>query len=30
LPVPSQHHSTALPFPKRYDNRYEDRYLKQG
>src|SRR5215208_641303 len=30
-PVPlsllSQHHSTALPSPKRYDNRYEDRIV---
>jgi hypothetical protein len=24
----SQHHSTALPYPKRYDNRYEGKVLK--
>jgi hypothetical protein len=25
LPILSRHHSTALPSPKRYDNRYEER-----
>jgi hypothetical protein len=33
-PVPlsllSQPHSTALPSPKRYDKRYEDRFLSRG
>src|SRR5215218_360576 len=29
LPLPSQHHSTALPSLKRYDNRYEDRFLSR-
>src|SRR5215212_7411257 len=31
-PVPlsflSQHHSTVLPFPKRYDKRYEEKFLR--
>jgi hypothetical protein len=27
LPLPSQHHSTAPPSAKRYDNRYELRFL---
>src|SRR3712207_9135076 len=29
LPLLSQHHSTALPSPKRYEIRYEVRYLAQ-
>src|SRR5687767_2620248 len=28
--LPSQGHSTTLPSPKRYDNRYEDRFLSRG
>jgi hypothetical protein len=27
LPLLSQHHTTALPSPKRYDNRYEGKVL---
>jgi integrase len=26
----SQHHSTALPSPRRYERRYDERYLSQG
>src|SRR5215211_3784068 len=29
-PYLSQHHSTALPSPKRYGNRYEDGSMGQG
>jgi hypothetical protein len=29
LPLLSQHHSTALPSPKRYDKRYEVHILAQ-
>jgi hypothetical protein len=29
LSVPSQPHSTGLPSPKRYDNRYDDRFLSR-
>jgi hypothetical protein len=29
LPLLSQRHSTALPSPKRYDNRYEDHFLSR-
>src|SRR5215203_3128102 len=28
LPLPPQHHSTALPSPKRYDNLYEEKFLR--
>src|SRR5215217_953136 len=30
LPLLSQPHSIALPSPKRYDKRYEDRFLSRG
>jgi hypothetical protein len=28
LPLVSQHHSTTLPSPKRYDKRYEEKFLR--